>query len=57
MASTPVDVVGGQGGFVATANLLEVPGAAAVAGHAGAPAPVVVAPAAPAVELKVLLDP
>jgi hypothetical protein len=54
-------VVGGQGGFVAVADLLEVPRAAVAGGHAGALAPAIVAPVAPAVELtdelKVLLDP
>jgi hypothetical protein len=38
MASAPVDVVGGQRGFVAAADLLEVPRVATAAGHAGAPA-------------------
>jgi hypothetical protein len=46
MASVPVDVLGGQGGFVAATDLLEVPRAVAAA---GAPNPAVVAPAAPAV--------
>jgi hypothetical protein len=47
MTSAPVDVVGGQGGFVAAADLLEVPRAAATVGHAGALAPAVAAQGAP----------